>query len=179
MIRLFVAIDIPPAVRFLVHDIARRIAGARPVPRDQLHLTLRFIGEIETDVLPSLMENLATVQSPPFPLALKGVGHFPLRGKPRIVWAGITPQSELSRLSSRIDQSLEGLGLIRETRQFSPHITFARLKNPDLETLRHFLAKQNTFQTESFHIENFSLYSSKLTTTGAIHRREALYSLGE
>ncbi len=179
MIRLFVAIDIPPAIRSLVHDLARGITGARPVPRDQLHLTLRFIGDIETDTLPSLVKALATVQTPPFPLALKGVGHFPAWGMPRIVWTGITTQPELSRLHSRIDQTLEGLGIAREPRQFSPHVAFARLKNPDLESLRHFLTRQSTFQTESFHIENFSLYSSKLTAAGAIHRMETLYALGK
>lgn len=179
MIRLFVAIDLPPAICSLVHDIARDIPGARLLPRNQLHLTLKFIGTVEAVTLPSLAAALATVQTSAFSLAMKGVGHFPTRGRPRIVWVGITPRPELEQIHARIDQDLEKLGIAREIRQFSPHVTIARLKNPDLESLRHFCSRYSTFQTEPFQIENFSLYKSKMTAAGAIHTIEAFYELGK
>ncbi len=177
MIRLFVAIDIPPAIRSLLHGMARQLQGARPVTQDQLHLTLKFIGDVEADRLPSLTKALATVQSPPFPLALRGVGHFPPRGMPRIVWAGITPRPELNLLHARIDEILATTGVARETRPFSPHATLARLKIADPQTIRHFLAKYQTFETEPFQIESFQLYSSRLTSAGAIHRVEIVCGL--
>lgn len=179
MLRLFVAIDIPPAIRSCLHNMGRDIPGARPVPRDQLHLTLKFIGDVETNILPSLTKVLATVQTSSFHLALRGVGHFPPRGNPRIVWAGIAPQPDLDLLHSHIDQTLEKLGIARDTQPFSPHVTIARLKNPDPESYRRFLARHSDFRTEPFEIKRFSLYRSKLTAARAIHTLEALYELGK
>ncbi len=177
MIRLFVAIDMPLAIRSLLHEMARELQGVRPVPRDQLHLTLKFIGDVEEDRLPSLTKALAAVESPHFPLVLRGVGYFPPRGMPRIVWAGITPRVELSLLHSRVNGILAGVGVAGDSRSFVPHITLARLKSPNHHAVRHFLEKYQNFETDSFLIGNFQLYSSRLTSGGAIHSLEALYAL--
>ena len=177
MIRLFIAIDLPPAIRSLVHDLARDIPGTHPVPLNQLHLTLKFIGDVGNKAILSLTEALATVENPAFSLAFQGVGCFPPRGTPRIVWAGIAPQPELEQLHSLIDQTLEQQGFARETRQFSPHVTLARLKTPAREPLRLFLARHGSFGTEPFQIQDFRLYSSRLTSAGAIHNLEAVYEL--
>jgi len=178
MIRLFVAIDMPLTIRSLLHGMARELPGVRPVPRDQLHLTLKFIGDVEADRLVSLTKDLAAVESLPFSLALRGVGRFPPRGVPRIVWAGITPRVELSQLHSRLNGILSESGVASDSRSFFPHTTLARLKYPNPQAVRHFLEKYQGFETESFLIENFKLYSSRLTSGGAIHSLEALYELG-
>lgn len=177
MIRLFIAIDLPPAICARLHEMARELPGARPVPENQLHLTLIFLGDIEQDRVAPLTEALATVTSPAFTLAMQGVGHFPPRGTPRVVWAGITPQPDLGQLHARIELALEQLGYAREARPFSPHITLARLKTTRPESFRQFLAKHGSFATEPFRIAGFSLYSSRLTSAGAIHKAEALFEL--
>lgn len=177
MIRLFVAIDLPAAIRSCLCGMARDLPGARPVPEEQLHLTLKFLGDVEQERLSPLTKALATIAAPSFSLAMRGVGYFPPRGTPRVVWAGIAPQPGLDQLQARIEQALEQLGFAREARPFSPHITLARLKTARPEALRQFLARHGSYATEPFAINGFSLYSSRLTSAGAIHKVEAFYKL--
>jgi RNA 2',3'-cyclic 3'-phosphodiesterase len=177
MMRLFIAIDIPSALRSGLHDMGREIQGARPVPADQLHLTLRFIGDVETQALFPLKEGLGTLAISPFSLELQGVGRFPLRGAPRVVWAGVNSQQELTLLHSRIEDILEQLGYAKETRPFAPHLTLARMKTAATDSLRQFLARYTTYHSAPFPVEHVNLYSSKLTPAGAIHRLEAAYPL--
>jgi len=89
MIRLFIAIDIPENIRREIEGLGRGIANSRPVPAEQLHLTLKFIGEVEGSRLLDIQESLQGIRLPKFPLSLQGVGTFPPRGTPRILWAGV------------------------------------------------------------------------------------------
>ena len=177
ILRLFIALDLPSAIQASLCNMACEIKGVRPVPRDQLHLTLKFIGDVEKKALISLKEALMPVRSPAFHLNLLGVGYFPPRGTPRIVWAGISPQRELLMLQSSIEQTLGNLGYAKEERPFSPHITLARLKLFHNDSLKSFLARHRDFRAEPCLIESFNLYSSNLTNTGAIHNLEAAFPL--
>jgi RNA 2',3'-cyclic 3'-phosphodiesterase len=169
MIRLFIAIDIPRPLRLLLHAMGHGIPGARPVGEDQIHLTLRFIGEVEGGMAKDIEEALAEVGARPFALSIRGVGHFPPRGAPRVLWAGLSPSDELLRLRNRIERQLIACRLPAEQRKFAPHITIARLKVCPLKRLGEYLAGNALFRTDDFPVDNFSLYASRLTKSGAVH----------
>ena len=175
--RLFVAIDLPDNVKEQVAGLCCGLPGARWVNPEQLHLTLRFIGEVDGGMFRDIRETLDEVQSDPFTLQLDGVGFFPPRGKPRVVWVGLRQSVDLSQLRNRIESRLVALGLEPETRKFSPHITLARLKNTPAFKVGRFLETHNLFLSTPFAIDEFFLYSSRLGRNGAIHRIEAGYPL--
>ncbi len=177
MIRLFIAIDLPPPIRHILHSMGRGIPNARPVKEEQIHLTLRFIGDVEGSIFKDIRESLASVAIHPFSISVKGVGHFPPRGKPRVIWAGVQPTEQLIQMRNRIETQLAGCGIEPERRKFMPHITLARLKNTPAKRLGEFLAGNSFFETEMFPVLHFNLYSSKLTQKGAIHTIERSYSL--
>lgn len=177
MPRLFIAIDIPDSLRAMLHGMGRGIPGARPVSEDQIHLTLRFIGEVEGGMFRDFKEALAEVRAPPFSLAVQGVGHFPPRGAPRVLWAGLSRSKELVLLRNRIERKLVACGLPPEQRKFAPHITIARLKDSPPRRVGDFLAGNSLFQSEEFSVESFVLYSSRLIKSGAVHTVEQQYFL--
>ncbi len=177
MIRLFIAITLPQPIRLMLHSMGRGIPNARPVKEEQIHLTLRFIGEVEGSMFKDIQESLTSVELLPFSISIKGVGHFPPRGKPRIIWAGVQPTEQLIRLRNKIDSQLTRCSIEPERRKYMPHITLARLKNTSLKRVGEFLSGNSFFQTEAFSVEGFHLYSSKITQKGAIHTIEQSYPL--
>ena len=177
MVRLFVAIDLPAAVKHRLGDLCAGLPGARWVAPEQLHLTLRFIGEVDNEIFADVAEALATASVAPFPLRLSGVGHFPPRGAPKVLWAGVEDGESAARLHRIIEARLRDLGLPPDGRRFSPHVTFARLKATPIGRVRDFLAINGPFATEGFPVSEFHLYSSRLGSGGAIHRIEASYAL--
>jgi 2'-5' RNA ligase len=177
MMRLFVAIDLPPEIKELLSSICFGLQGARWIPDDQLHLTLRFIGEVDGGLFKDIRELLALINANPFELRLKGVGHFPPRKHPQVLWVGIDPQDALLRLRGKIEAALVREGLEPEGRKYSPHITVARLKDTHAGKAANFLETNGLFASPCFSVENFLLYSSKLTPKGAIHTIEAAYPL--
>ncbi len=177
MIRLFVAIDLPDPVRQRLAAMSCGLPGARWVREEQLHLTLRFIGEVDGAVFRDIRAALDTVACRPFTLQLDGVGFFPPRGRPRVVWSGVAANSKLVHLRNRIESTLVGCGLAPERRRFSPHITLARLNNTPPSRVGRFLEEHNLFLSEPFMVREFVLYSSVLGQKGAKHYPEERYPL--
>ena len=177
MPRLFVAIDFPEEIRQRLSILCCGLPGARWTDPEHLHLTLRFIGDVDAQAFRDIREILVSVRSPSFALHLQGVGFFPPRGNPRVLWAGINPCEPLIRLRNRIESLLVGSGLEPEGRKFSPHVTLARLKNTPGTRIGAFLAHNGLFMTEEFQINNFFLYSSILNSKGAKHFIEQDYPL--
>jgi len=175
--RLFIAIDLPENVKEQVARLCRGLPGARWVKPEQLHLTLRFIGEVDGGMFRDLQEGLDDVRSESFTLQLDGVGFFPPRGKPRVLWVGLRQCGDLLQIRSRIESRLVALGLEPEGRKFSPHITLARLKNTPAARVGRFLENHNLFLSAPFLVDEFFLYSSRLGRNRAIHRIEAGYPL--
>lgn len=175
--RLFVAIDLPDEVKRSVADICRGVTGVRWLPSDQLHLTLRFIGEADDAVNAAIRRGLAGITSPPFPLSLQGVGCFPSPRRPRVLWVGLSGGEPLKRLQQKVEAAVVTAGIPAEERPFSPHITLARLREHREGDVASFLAQHASFHCEPFTVDAFHLYSSILTAKGAIHRREASYPL--
>ncbi len=178
MIRLFIAIELPPDIRSYIKGLGRGIPGARPIPEEQIHLTLHFLGEVEGTMFKDIRESLLEVKNDPFSLQVSGVGHFPPRGKPKVIWAGVMPTDELIHLRKRVGKELLACGLVLEKRKFSPHITLARLHNSPLRRVSEFLAGNSFLKTPEFTVDNFHLFSSHLGRNGAIHTLEESYKLG-
>lgn len=175
MIRLFVALRLDSATRALLSSLGTSIPGARMVPEDQIHLTLRFIGAVDGSVFLDIKESLAEVRSTPIILSVKGVGHFPPRGKPRVIWAGIAPAGDVIILRNRVNSALLQCGIEPEQRKFHPHITLARLNNSPAGKIAHFLAGNSLLESPEFTIDTLTLFSSNLTPKGALHSVETEY----
>lgn len=177
MPRLFVAIDLPDEYRNAVADIGRDLPGARRVPREQLHLTLRFIGEVSDDTFAAVRSALAGVKGAAFPLALRGIGHFPPGRHPRVLWVGVDGGGQLLELQQEVELALIGAGVPPDERKFSPHLTLARLKETPPGQVAVLEESYRDFSAGPFPVGEFYLYSSTLTRNGAIHTREASFSL--
>ena len=177
MHRLFVAIDFPQEIIKELTSICFGVPGAGWTPEEQLHLTLRFIGEVDGVLFKEIKEDLKNVEGNSFSMRLKGLGHFPPRKAPRVLWAGIETNDTLVQLRNRVNSVLVRLGLEPEHRKYSPHVTIARLKNTPITKVTDFLAVNGLFSAGPFEVSKFSLYSSVLTQKGAIHNIEASYDL--
>ena len=175
--RLFVAIDLPEPVREELTRISSGLPGARWTRPEQLHLTLRFIGEVDGGLFADIREELAGISAEPFSLQLDGLGVFPPRGRPRVIWAGLRRSKALLRLRNQIESALARVGIARETRKFSPHITLARLKTTPSARVGRFLEHHGLLASQPFPVDRFFLYSSQLGRNGAIHCIEAEYLL--
>ena len=174
--RLFVAIDLPEAVGASLERLCVGLPGARWTDPEQYHLTLRFIGEVDGLSADDIYEGLAEVDFEPFELSLHGFGHFPPRGEPKVLWAGVTPESSITPLRRAVDRVVNAAGVEPERRRYSPHVTVARFPHgAPLLRLQRFLAGHALYRSEPFMVESFHLYSSQLHADGAIHTLEASY----
>jgi 2'-5' RNA ligase len=175
MPRLFVAIDLPDAIKQQLLDLQTHIPTARWAKSEQMHLTLRFIGEVADEQVEPIKSSLATVTASPFDLTLRHVGHFPpgKRTLPRVLWVGMDQQPALNDLHQQIESALSQLDFKPDNKLFSPHITLARLKlNRPARQVDHFLSKHEQFNAGTFTATEFRLYSSLLMPQGAVYTVE-------
>jgi 2'-5' RNA ligase len=178
MHRLFVAIDLPDDLKNALGKLCSGIDGAKWVKRDQMHLTLRFIGDVDDDGLESIQSALQKIQSPAFDAHLEEIGQFPPKAKPRVLWVGMKAPSALINLQRQINASITALGLPPEDHPFSPHITLARFKTPPhAESVREYFASHAAFKTEPFPVQSFILFSSILAPQGPTYHKEGIYTL--
>ena len=175
--RLFVALSLPDDLRARLVGLASGVPGARWVTPESLHLTLRFIGEIDGAQARDADAELAHISAPAFDLALAGVDCFGSGDKSRSLWVGVAQCAELIRLQGKVENALQRAGLPPEGRKFKPHVTLARFKSNPGPKLHDFLAGNALFRSEPFPVREFGLYSSFLSHSGAIYRREAAYPL--
>ena len=177
MPRLFIAVDLPETIKNNLSLMAFGIPGARWVAPEQLHLTVRFIGEVDGGLFHDIQEILDEIHFASFSLQLKGVGYFPPRGAPRVLWIGLDKSEPLQLLRKKIDTALLRARIEPEGRKYSPHITLARLKNSPANKIANFLSGNSLFSQEPFQVEDFKLYSSVLSPKGAYHKVERIYPL--
>jgi 2'-5' RNA ligase len=169
VIRLFVALALPDNLRQRLKTLCNGVRDARWVEEKNLHLTLRYIGEVEEPELAYIMAALSSVQVERFDLTLSGVGHFESRGKIRSLWVGIQPCSALEALQQRIESVLTRHGIALDGRKFSPHITLARLTLVPPAYVRDWLEGNSYFLSSSFAVEDFTLFDSYRARTSAIY----------
>lgn len=177
MPRLFVAVDLPEQLKERLAGICQGVQGARWIRDGQFHITLCFLGQLEGPAARQVLEGLAAVRCDPFTLCLSGIGHFPPRRTPKLLWMGVDPQDELRLLQGRVNSRLKRLGLPGESRRYAPHVTLARLTRPAMAPLLQFMGDHAGFESESFAVTDFQLFSSVLGRSGATHRVEASYPL--
>lgn len=174
--RLFVAIGLPEEAAQALLALQGGVPGARWQTRGQLHLTLRFVGEMDGAAMNDIDETLSAIRQPPFSLHLKGVGVF--GGKtPHSLWVGVEDTAPLLRLNGKIENVCRRLGLTPDTRAFFPHITIARLKHPNRDRLTRYLAGNALFDGPRFAATTFALYSSSPTSSGSRYDIKSVYDL--
>lgn len=168
MHRLFVAIRPPREIRELLLATMGGVSGARWQSDDQLHLTLRFIGEVDRHLASDVLAALGGVHQPRFEIALNGIGAFERRGQPESVWAGIAPHEPLKALHKKVDQALGRVGVAPDERAYLPHITLARMKR-GAGTVGNLLEQSGGLASAPFTVDHFALFESNLTPEGAVY----------
>jgi 2'-5' RNA ligase len=171
--RLFVALEIPPAVREKLAELVNSFRAVSPQTRwvrpENIHVTLKFIGEVPETKLAPFQTTLAQVRSAqPITLGFRGLGFFPNEKHPHIFWAGIESSPNLKSLVEEIEETTETLGVPREKRPFLPHLTLARFEPPRLpEKLREAIQENAGREFGSLRTLQFHLMESKLKPSGA------------
>ena len=178
MPRLFVALPLPDPLRTTVEELQSGLRTARWLDGDGLHLTLAFIGEAEGSVQLRIEAALAGVTARALRLELHGLGCFPPRGAPRVLWTGASPKAELVSLARSVRHALGRAGRAPDRRRFMPHVTIARFRRPpSVLELERYLAAHSLFRTERADVAAFHLFSSKLRSWGAQYTIEATFPL--
>lgn len=176
MIRLFVGLALPQAQRDQLGRMAHGLSDARWVAPDNLHITLRFIGEVDEDRAEDIAQALDTVRVEPFAVTIAGLGTF---GHPaHALWAGVTdtPPGALAHLAGVVESVCVREGLEPEHRKFTPHVTLARFRKGHAARLRQYIESYGDVALEPFHVTGFTLFQSHLSHTGAHY--EALVEYG-
>ena len=174
--RLFVGLSIPDAVAQSLMLIQGGVPGARWQTREQLHLTLRFIGEVGGRDAAMLDDALAGIEAPGFALELHGVGQFGNK-QPHALWAGARPSEALAHLQRKVDNAIRRVGQPQDAHKFTPHVTLARLRNPDQSKMIEWLSHHALYTSPESQIGAFQLYSSRLTSDGSVYTIEQEYPL--
>jgi 2'-5' RNA ligase len=179
--RLFAALDIPEDVRSKLAALAAKLRAGSPKARwariEGLHVTLKFIGEASQEKAQAIKSALASLPARnTFAINFGSLGFFPNERRPRVLWAGVAAGPELAALAADVEMALAALGLAREERAFSPHLTLARFDSPrDLEALRAVIEKAGPLEFGAATAREFHLYQSVLKPGGAEYTRLATF----
>jgi 2'-5' RNA ligase len=176
MHRLFVAIRPPEDVRDLLIDAMDDTPELRWVGDEQLHLTLRFIGEVERPLAEDVAVALGRLSFDRFSLALSGVGKFE-KHRNGALWAGVQPKDHLKALATKVERACQSVGLEPERRNFHPHITLARWKGPPPRQVDAFMTQHARLTSEPWEVDRFILYESRLGRKGPHYEDMAEYPL--
>jgi len=178
-VRSFIAVEIPDAVRQKLREFLRELrdtgADVKWVRPEGMHLTLKFLGAVERDLLEKVSLSLGPVveKFDPFVLKAEGAGCFPSLRNPRVVWAGLTdPEGAVVKLQREIETTTAGLGFPSEERSFKPHLTLGRVRSPKgKNSLTQTVERQINLGFGSFRVERVILFRSDLRPEGAVYTR--------
>jgi 2'-5' RNA ligase len=175
MKRLFVSIELPKSVTRSLAELDPHIRGVRWLEPRQMHLTLSFLGNVSGETQECLMEKFRAISWKSFFLPLVGLGTFPSKGWPKIIWIGVgTGHPHLFQLHKRVQEALLAAGLEPDLRSFHPHVTLARCRDVSPQTIRPFLRAHTDFDAGLIHVESFCLNSSELTPAGSVYTPELI-----
>ncbi|HYX69185.1 MAG TPA: RNA 2',3'-cyclic phosphodiesterase [Terriglobales bacterium] len=191
--RAFVAVDIPEEVR---QKLARFVEGVRGFAPDarwvnpaSLHITLKFIGEIGEEKVAGVKQALAKVSGEVSTIGFRGTGFFPTVKAARVFWIGVEPDAKLAALAAQVDEALAPLGIAREERAFTPHLTLARTgsgrpqrsrgdrANLSFQKLQEKLGQMPAREFGTMSAREFHLYESKLMAGGAVYAKLQSFAL--
>lgn len=176
MPRLFTAIEIPRDAALALSFLRGGLPSARWIDVENYHLTLRFIGDVESRLADEIVTALDRIERAPFAIELGGVGAFGSK-KPHSIYAGVKPSAPLEALQGDIDRTCRRLGLPADTKKFVPHVTLARLRQPKADDVALYLAGRGNFKAPAFTIGRFVLLSSRDSVGGGPYVLEESYRL--
>ena len=182
--RSFIAIDLPAGLKSSISGVTHSVSGSswgiRWVPVENMHLTLKFLGEIKDDLIAAIEMKLMVICGRYQPLAIdiKGVGAFPNLRNPNVLWVGIGPSERLAALFAEIDAGLSEMGFERESRRFSPHLTIGRVKDRrDIDSVIKELATYKYTFFGTIEVREILLMESVLKPSGAEYSKVAVIKL--
>lgn len=176
--RSFVAIPLGREIRERLSALQEGPGGIRWQDPSQMHLTLRFLGELSDEHLDRLEELLERISFPVFEIRLSGVGAFPGRESPRVLWAGVDPEPRLMELQRDVETAATAVGLEPDEREYIPHVTLGRRKNGSAGEIRAYLDRHADWKAKKIPVSRFLLFTSRLTQDGAIHKVRARFESG-
>ncbi|KAB2657084.1 RNA 2',3'-cyclic phosphodiesterase [Brucella tritici] len=176
MPRLFTALEIPRDAALSLSLLRGGLPGARWIDVENYHITLRFIGDVEGHVADEVANALDRVRRPEFMLNLSGVNAFGSK-KPHSIYAGVSPSPDLNALQAEIERICQRLHIPADPRKFTPHVTLARLRNPRIEDVVHYLSSRGNFATLPFKVGRFVLMSSRDSVGGGPYIVEEAWPL--
>jgi 2'-5' RNA ligase len=184
-LRTFVAVEMSPDVRARAEHLIGRLRGTEAkvtwVKPPTMHLTLKFLGEVDLKEIPAMCEAIsrAVADIPPFEFEVQGAGAFPSVDRPRTVWLGIgRGEDELVALHAAVERALADLGFRRENRRFRPHLTVGRVRGDrDLRALGQLVAQHAEFIGGVSSVDEVIVFSSELEAEGPIHQPLAVAPL--
>jgi 2'-5' RNA ligase len=177
MFRLFVGIPLPEDVRDTLVRLCGGLPGAKWVDRDEMHITVRFIGEVDGGTARDIDDALCRISAPAFALTLAGIDVFAQSGKVRTLWAGVRKEPLLMHLREKVESAMVRTGLPPERRKYKPHITLARFRNGVSDRMGGYLQRYSQFVSMPFQVSDFTLYRSHLGSRGAHYEAVAEYDL--
>lgn len=177
MVRLFVGLPVPDETAERLAGLQTGILGARWVPEDNFHLTLRFIGEIDNGLADDVDAELSRITGPAVEIALDGVGLFGKPDAPRMLYAAVPRNEPLVRLQQKVEMAVQRAGCPPEARKFMPHVTLARFRGRRPLGLERRLEELGGFRAQPFTVHQLILFSSRLTAERPYYEMEAAYPL--
>ncbi|MGE0740193.1 MAG: RNA 2',3'-cyclic phosphodiesterase [Hyphomonadaceae bacterium] len=178
-LRLFAALDLPDDVADQLMPLMKGVPGANWRPRENLHLTLRFFGEVAEPVADEIDAELDAVagSTAPFQLQLKAAGAFG-GADPHALWIGVRETAALNKLAADCERAARRVGLKPEPRKFTPHVTMAYLAGAALDRVHAFETRLGLFESRPFRVERLGLYASFTRKSApSLYRLEADYPL--
>jgi 2'-5' RNA ligase len=176
MPRLFTGIEIPFGIAQALDMLRGGLPGARWIDRENYHVTLRFIGDVDEAAAREAASVLGQIRRPPFDLHFEGLASFGGR-KPRAVIANVAPEPALLELQAEQERLMRRIGLAPEARKYTPHVTLARLRTSSSLDVADYLSARGYFRTAPFRLAQFVLFSSRASTGGGPYVVEASYPL--
>lgn len=177
MPRLFTAIELPDRLRETLAALRQPLPGAKWLDADDLHITIRFAGDVDNRTAREFSDLLGNIEAIAFELTLSGLGAFG-GNDPRVIWAGVAGSRELDALARANERVARAAGLAAEPRNFKPHVAIARLRGTPVELVARFLERHAAFRSAPFVVPRFVLFSSKPKVGGGPYVVEAAYPLG-
>jgi len=178
MLRLFTGISLPILLRQRLTIMQGGIDGARWTSRENFHLTLTFLGEVDEATAEIADEALSAIRTEKFSLTLKGTGSFARGDDPKVLWMGVEHSEVLHRLKEKIDRALDVAKIPFERRKYVPHVSMARFRKADEAKVAEFMQANNLFSSDPFEVDEFILYRSHLTKNGSAYEELQHYPLG-
>ncbi len=171
--RLFIALDLPENIVREISEIRKSIYNDENIrwePEEKLHITLKFLGDVNTNLIPAISQVIESVcaDNGEIELKYKSFGYFFRKGVPKILWLGFDYQENLINLNNKLNESLESLGFEKEKRNFKPHLTLLRIKGrEDFKKLDDFL--EYKLPGKSFYCSSVTLFKSELKPSGSVY----------